>query len=202
MTANSIRGAACAVLAGTAMLTAGCGKYVRDQGTSPSQVVILSMQAAQGNQPTKFGIPLNSDVLTKGSVYDDIGQVTMELVLKDPGQAGTTATPSSLNQVTFDRFHVEFVRSDGRNVQGVDVPYAFDASTTFTVPNTGTVAQPFELVRHVSKSEAPLAALTSTGAIISTVANVTFYGHDLAGNQVNVTGTIQVNFGDFADPTS
>jgi len=30
---------------------------------------------------------------------------------------------------------------------------------------------------------------------------VTFYGQDLAGNDIEATGTIQVNFADFADPT-
>jgi hypothetical protein len=97
---------------------------------------------------------------------------------------------------------VEFVRSDGHNVQGVDVPYSFDGSNTFTVTNSGSVSEPFEIVRHNAKSEAPLAALANSSTIITTVANVTFYGHDLAGNDVNVTGTIQVNFGDFGDPTS
>jgi len=36
--------------------------------------------------------------------------------------------------------------------------------------------------------------------IISTIAEVTFYGHDQVGNQVSVTGTISVNFADWADP--
>jgi hypothetical protein len=37
--------------------------------------------------------------------------------------------------------------------------------------------------------------------LISTVAEITFYGRDLAGNEVSVTGFLQVNFGDFADPS-
>jgi hypothetical protein len=36
--------------------------------------------------------------------------------------------------------------------------------------------------------------------IISTIAEVTFYGEDLAGNDIRVVGTMSVNFADFADP--
>ena len=36
--------------------------------------------------------------------------------------------------------------------------------------------------------------------LISTIANVTFYGHDQTGIPVSVTGSISVNFADWADP--
>ena len=36
--------------------------------------------------------------------------------------------------------------------------------------------------------------------VISTIAEVTFYGRDQAGNEVSVTGSISVNFSDFGDP--
>lgn len=212
MTANSMTRTAAAAMAALALATAGCGKFVRDQGRSPAQVVILSMQGAQGNSPTTFGVPLDSDVITNvtspapctntspcPTIFNDIGQVTMQLMLKDPGQTDSPSSPSALNQVTFDRYHVEFVRADGKNTQGVDVPFAFDSSATFTVTNTGTVSEPFEIVRHSAKEEAPLLALQNNAQIISTIANVTFYGHDQAGNAVTATGTLTVNFGNFGD---
>jgi hypothetical protein len=36
--------------------------------------------------------------------------------------------------------------------------------------------------------------------IISTVAEITFYGHDQTGREVSATGRLGVNFGNFADP--
>ena len=209
VTARSIhrRGPVAAVVA-LAIAASGCGKYVRDQGTAPAQVVILQLQAASGASPSQFGVPLSSGVITNvtkpaacACTFDDLGQVTMELILKDPGQAGTQASPTALNQVTFDRYHVEYVRSDGKNTEGIDVPYAFDSAVTFTVPSSGSVTQGFELVRNTAKHEAPLLALQTNHEIITTIANVTFYGHDQAGNAVTATGSIQVNFGDFADPS-
>ena len=35
--------------------------------------------------------------------------------------------------------------------------------------------------------------------IITTIAEVTFYGQDLVGNDIQATGSIQVDFGNFAD---
>jgi len=108
--------------------------------------------------------------------------------------------PSALNDVTFTHYHVVYRRTDGRNTPGVDVPYAFDSAATFTVSTTNTTAS-FELVRHVAKEEAPLASLFVNNAVlITTIADVTFYGKDQAGKNVSVTGSIQVTFGDFADP--
>ena len=37
--------------------------------------------------------------------------------------------------------------------------------------------------------------------IISTIAEITFYGHDQTGREVSVSGQLLVAFGDFGDPT-
>jgi hypothetical protein len=102
--------------------------------------------------------------------------------------------------VTFTRYRVAYRRADGRNTPGVDVPYPFDGAATFTVVGSQGGTGVFELVRHVAKAEAPLASLANNFTVITTIADVTFYGKDQAGNNVTVTGSIQVDFGDFADP--
>jgi hypothetical protein len=198
-----------------AVMSAGCGQYVRDQGRAPAQPVIMSLQAASGAAPTQFGVPLLSDVVTNvtspapctttapcPTYFNDLGQVTMSMILKDPGQLGVASAPTELNQITFTRYHVTYRRTDGRNAAGVDVPYAFDGATTFTVPTGQNVTFAFELVRHDAKLEAPLLALRTSPQVINAIADVTFYGRDQAGNDVTVTGSIQIDFGNFADPTS
>jgi hypothetical protein len=184
-----------ALLTALSMLTAECGRA--DQGRSPSQVTITTFRARSQTSSTLVDFLL-SDVITNGSVFDDVGVVTMTLHLKDPGAPGVTSAPSALNEVTFTRYHVVYRRSDGLNTPGVDVPFAFDSATTFTVTTQGG-AGTFELVRHVAKVDAPLAALVSNRVVITTIADVTFYGKDQAGNNVAVTGSIQVSFGNFAD---
>ena len=185
------------------LMTAGCGQ-LQSQGRSPSQVTISALEAGSGVSgiPSTFAGFLLSDVMnhTTNTVFDDVGRVTMSLHLKDPGVPGIANAPSALNDVTFTRYHVVYRRSDGRNVPGVDVPYPFDSGMTFTIGAAGGTAV-FEIVRHVAKVEAPLAALNSSSVVITTIADVTFYGKDQAGNDVAVTGSMQVSFGDFADPS-
>ena len=74
--------------------------------------------------------------------------------MKDPTLVG----PSSANFITIDRYHVKYIRADGRNTQGVDVPYPFDGAITGTVTDDGAIFG-FTLVRHQAKVEAPLGAL-------------------------------------------
>jgi hypothetical protein len=83
----------------------------------------------------------------------------------------------------------------------VDVPYPFDGAITATVTTTPSTVG-FTLVRVQAKIEAPLLALGGlNGAIvISTIADVTLYGEDLAGNDFATTASIGVDFTDWADP--
>jgi hypothetical protein len=134
------------------------------------------------------------------TVFNDVGEATFALVLKDPGDPAAPAAPSSLNQITISRYHVAYRRTDGHNTPGVDVPFPFDSAVTLTVPADGTATTGFQIVRHAAKQEAPLAALGANPDIISTIAEVTFYGRDQVGNDVTATGTIGIDFGNFADP--
>ena len=95
--------------------------------------------------------------------------------------------------------HVEYIRADGRNTQGVDVPFAFDSAVTGTIPAGGTVTLGFELVRNVAKREAPLAQLRTSSNFIAAIAKVTFYGVDRVGNNISVQGQISIEFGNFGD---
>jgi hypothetical protein len=175
-------------------VSSACGEFTRE-GRAPVVLVVDSLIVGDDEQGT-----LLSDVITKNSTLNDMAEVEMRLVLKDPGPPGVTVGPSLLNAVTITRYRVEYRRTDGRSTQGVDVPYSFDSALTFTIPNDGVATGVFQLVRHTAKEEAPLKALASNFDIISTIAYVTFYGHDQAGNDVSATATIGVDFGNFADP--
>ena len=182
--------------------SASCGQAVR-QGTGNSFLIINTLEAASGAEPTDFGGTLNSDVLTivddVPSIFNDVGRVRFSLGLKDPGTPSAPTAPSQYDFITIDRYRVRFTRADGRNTPGVDVPHAFDGAFTLTVSG-GDSTGGFELVRHTAKEEAPLRALASNGVIISTIAEVTFYGRDQAGRQVTVTGRMLIDFGNFGDP--
>jgi hypothetical protein len=175
-------------------------------------VVVERLEAAKGNAPGSLSGTLNSDVVVLRTnpapctattpcptIFNDVAEVELRVRSKDPGVPGLASNPSFLNAVTINRYRVEYVRPDGRNTPGVDIPYAFDSALTFTIPNDGTASAGFEIVRHVAKEEAPLRALAFNQNVIYTIAYVTFYGRDQAGNDVSVTANIGINFGDFAD---
>ena len=185
------------------LASASCGTLTR-QGTSPAMLVISELVAAAGATPTEFGATLFSDVQTVvddvPTVYADNGRVTLAVQLKDPGSPASPAEPSANNSITIERYHVKYVRADGHNVQGVDVPYEFDSGMSFTVSGATSMSETFELVRHIAKKEAPLGALTNSPVIINTIAEVTFYGHDQTGRSVSTMGKIGIEFGNFGDP--
>ena len=210
MTAKLVKSVALLTLAA---LAASCGEFTRE-GRSPAIVVVRSLLVARGDTPDELSGNLLSDVrVLKTSpapcsdvspcptIFNDVAEVQMSLISKDPGAPGIASNPSNLNQVTINHYRVEFRRTDGRNTPGVDVPFPFESAMTFTVLSDGVASMGFEIVRHVAKEEAPLKALAVNGNIISTIARVTFYGRDQAGNDVSVTADVGVDFGDFADPS-
>ena len=186
------------VLFGTLIAaTASCGDVVR-QGRAPVFLVIDQLLGANGNDPSTFFNVLLSDVVTNNSPFNDPGQVTLRIVPKDVG----TITPTPLstnNDVTITRYRVSYRRADGRNTPGIDVPYAFDGAVTGTVGAASALTLGFQLVRNVAKKETPLVQLVTNPIIITMIADVTFYGQDLVGNDVSATGSIQIDFGNFGD---
>lgn len=196
------RAAALAVVLASAF-SASCGDVVR-QGTGGSFLIVSTLEAAPGAEPTDFGGTLLSDVITvvddSPTFFNDVGRVTFRLGLKDPGSPSSPTTPSQNDAITINRYHVRFIRADGRNTQGVDVPYEFDGAFTLTVTG-GDASAGFTLVRNIAKMEAPLAALRFNGLVLTTIAEVTFYGSDQTGHEVRATARISIDFGNFGDPS-
>lgn len=188
-----------ALVAIAVVAAAACSSTVR-QGRSPAYLVIDQLQGNRGGEK-EFADTLQSDVMTKGGIYEDGGKVALHIGLKDAGTPSSPTEPSANNLITIERYHVNYVRADGRNTPGVDVPYPFDGASTATIGKDAAELG-FVLVRAQAKLEAPLRALRGAGGaqLISTIAEVTFYGHDQVGNAVSVTGRISVNFADWADP--
>jgi hypothetical protein len=199
------------VLAALAAATASCGDVVR-QGRSPVFLVIDRLEASRGGRTTgEFVGTLFSDVITNvttpepcaatnpcPTVFGDSGRVTLRIVPKDIGSP-TPTVPTSNNEVTITRYRVVYKRADGRKAEGVDVPYSFDSAVTGTVPSGGTLSLAFLLVRVVAKQEAPLVQLQNSPTFLDTIAELSFYGKDRVGNDVSVTGSILIEFGNFGD---
>jgi hypothetical protein len=178
------------------LLLASCHNKVTD-GRAASYLIMNNLGGAKSGTTTFTNVLASDVVADNGGIWEDIGRVTLTVALKD---ITSPTGPTTNNFITINRYRVVYRRSDGRNTQGVDVPYTFDGGITFTVTDAPTQAT-FTLVRVQAKLEAPLRALATGGSalVISTLADVTFYGYDQTGTEVSVTGTMSINFTNWAD---
>ena len=130
-------------MAGTAVLGAGCGEFVR-QGQGPMLAIVTTLEGASGAEPNRFGGTLGSDVLTLVKKDENGVKVKVPTVFyrhragqhhrdaQGSGHGDLALEAEPMNVVTFSRYRVVYRRADGRNTPGVDVPYPFDSSATFT----------------------------------------------------------------------
>lgn len=185
-----------AVALGCAAALTSCGQAVR-QGQGNSYLILTSLGGSAGGAAGgAFTSQLLSDVVTVvngvSSTFSDNGQASFTLAMKD-----SLTQPSTANFITITQYRVEYTRTDGRNVQGVDVPYAIDGALTATVTGSSTVG--FTLVRHTAKEEAPLRTLRSGASPLTVIARVTFWGADQTGRGVSVSGQMEITFSNFGD---
>jgi hypothetical protein len=191
---RSVRPAIAAGLVAASVGATACGSDYQRQGQASSYLIVEELVMA----PKDNGAAFESDVMAdNGSIFEDGASVKLSAAMHDVTNVNA---PTANNRITVTRYHVEFRRSDGRNTPGVDVPYAFDGAVTATVDVGGTTQIPFVMVRIQAKLEQPLAGLRghAEAGVISTIAEVTFYGHDQTGREVQVQGLTSVNFADWA----
>jgi len=181
------------------LVSSGCATNFSTDNSSSMILEVASLAPAGGDA----GGQLFSDVVTEEGVFNDDIDLVMNLYRKNP----TVNSTSPLEHVTLDRAEVRFLRTDGHNAPGVDVPYGFTAplgSARFHTP-TGTgeveITVPFTLVRHAAKLEPPLANLRGNNGqiVITCLAEITVYARQLGGDTLRASGTMQVTFGDFPD---
>jgi hypothetical protein len=180
-----------AAAAALALALAGCSADYVENNQSP---VILRVTAING------GAKLESDVKT-GS--------TDQYVCPDSVEVGVAVRPKNPNasivqnagDIFLQRYEVRYTRSDGRAVEGLDVPYRFSGLMTAVVTNNGNLAVPIEVVRRQAKLEPPLSQIDGA-QIVTMFAEVTVYGESAAGSGASASGQLQVDFLNVADSNS
>ena len=182
-----------AVLALGALTMGGC---TPDWAKGSGDVVLL-MTAING------GSPLDSDVaISNGGICPDLVTLRLENHFKNPG----VSTTGFQNDYTVERYEVHYVRSDGRNVEGVDVPFAITGNVAQEVINSSDAELKIEVVRRQAKLEPPLRNLVDGvqvggGAMVVTMfADITLYARTTTGVVLNpVSGRLQIDFANFGD---
>jgi hypothetical protein len=172
-----------------AVLALASCNAVENGSTSGTMLQVVSLTDPDGKLPVFSSVSVN---------INDNCLLEINARPLDPLMDIKNVTPYM--DVLIDQIDVEFRRTDGRNVEGVDVPYRFTQPMSFLVPINGSAKIPFMLIRHVAKLEAPLLALHETqnqAIVLQLVAVVTIHGKDQGGHRVApVTGYVSVWCGD------
>ncbi len=195
MNLSSIRSTAVrASLLAAAIGASACAPSYTTDNSSPVLFVIALVNG---------GSPLASDVLTNGSVVADLVDVSIGVRFKNPN---LTTVPSIPNAVRVERYDVKYRRSDGRGVEGQDVPFSISGNVTsiFDVKTSGVDPLRIEVVRAQAKLEPPLRNLRGVGTntlggalVVTMFADITVYGKTISGIPVSSTGTLQIDFADY-----
>jgi len=180
-----------AVGAALALAMAGCSA---DYVEGDRSTVLLTIESINE------GAPILSDVRGVDDNPDTIVNCRTEAAVsartKNP-----TQTVAPVQDVRLTRYEVSYRRSDGRGVQGVDVPYTISGNITVTVTAGGdTTTVPIDLVRHQAKLLPPLSNITGL-QLVTMFADVTLSGATISGSNVSAQGTAQVTFADYASGT-
>ncbi len=175
---------------------------IENESQSDSLLVVLSLTGTdiEGNE-VDF---LQSDVVVIDpdtglpSVAADAAKATFTAKLIDPSP---DLVASQYNSITVNRYTVTYIRSDGNNRQGVDVPYSFEGSLSALIDIDSTVQASFVIVREVAKLEPPLLNLREGRGegVLQVTAKVDFYGQDMTKNKVKATGYLTVFFANYID---
>ena len=178
--------------------------YVSGSSRQPSgggrPVQLVQRLFVHANTQGAHRMFVESDVVTDGTVVRDTVRATLRLVARDPSATWGPGAPTAAVFAAIDRYRVRYVRSDGRNAPGIDVPHPWDGALTLLVSLDGKTGE-FVLVRASAKLDPPLVRLRDGGGdlVINTLAYVTFYGRDHGGARIEATGAITVEFADWPD---
>ena len=201
-------------IGGLALMMTGCvPDWARENETGILMEIAGITGFAGGEaQGGEEGDILFSDVSQR---INDDALVTVNVYRKNP----TVTSTSPLEHVRLESYQVRYFRSDGHNVEGVDVPHritgALNALRFHTPTETGEIEVDavINVVRHNAKEEPPLRNLIdsefspsirgiflSGAGLITTVAEITVYARQVTtGEPLSATGRFQVVFGDFID---
>lgn len=185
-----------ALLGLAGLVSVGCTPDFAEQGDAPVILRILKITGVSGHNDEE-GDFLISDVRFEGSVFNDNALIDFEVITKNPAVGGDLR----FQDVLLTQYEVRYIRTDGRDEEGVDVPFRFTGAMATLVPANDEASAAVIVVRHQAKREPPLTNIAEGGGprILSLIAEITVHGQTTAGKAVRASGRLQIQFADFAD---
>jgi hypothetical protein len=146
---------------------------------------------------------LQSDVLEgdpfAGTIVADIVSATLEAKLKAPESMGPG--PTYQNRIFIHTYEVRYTYVDSLNMATTSVPATFQGRLSVGIDIDSSASIEFVIVREQAKAAIPLSDIIGAipARLLQVVAQVTFYGEDIAGNPVQATGYLTIYFANYGD---
>jgi hypothetical protein len=176
------------------LVTVSCAPDYVTGNSAPVNLYVAAVTNAEGG--TVIASDVRGGTADAPTVAADFAVVSVAVRNKNP----LAPTPNVASAVIVDSYVVRYFRTDGRGVEGADVPYRITGNLTVgvDVKDSGTDDIPIEIVRIQAKNEPPLSTIQQT-VVLTTFAEVTLYGTTIAGERVSASGRIQIDFADYAE---
>ena len=203
-----MRRASLAMVAALGILSASC---TADWAKQNNSTILFEIGRIQGlSASNRGGDTLYSDV--SDGLADD-ATLSINIFQKNPNI--TAASPNQ--HVQLESYRIRYFRTDGRNTEGVDVPFSFSGPLAARIhtPSQGTEQEidvNVTVVRPQAKIEPPLRNMVGTtiplppppaqvnvngAGVMTVIAEITVYATVLSGERLSASGRLQVTFADF-----
>jgi hypothetical protein len=175
-----------------ALAMSGCGdEYVTNSRASVLLIMASINEGSVLDSEVRYGSQTDQQFICEDEVPVDLAVRN-----KNPN----SESPRVPGAVLITGYDVRYYRSDGRNQEGIDVPYriAGKISSVVDVATSGTAEVIIEVVRRQAKLEPPLSNIEQA-AILTMFAHITIYGETVSGERVEASGDLQIDFADYLD---
>jgi len=169
---------------------------IRDEHSSNSILLVTEVTGHTDTGDTADF--LQSDVYEDdtSTIVADIVSATLEAKLKAPESMGPG--PTYQNRIFIHTYEVRYTYVDSLNMATTSVPATFQGRLSVGIDIDSSASIDFVIVREQAKAESPLITIIPS-RILQVVAQVTFYGEDIAGHPVQATGYLTIYFEDYLD---
>jgi hypothetical protein len=172
---------------------------IRDEHSSNSVLLVTEVIGHTDTGDTADF--LQSDVYESdaNTIVSDIISATLEAKLKAPESMGPG--PTYQNRIFIHTYEVRYTYVDSLNMATTSVPATFQGRLSVGIDIDSSASIEFVIVREQAKAALPLSDIIGVipARLLQVVAQVTFYGEDIAGNPVQATGYLTIYFADYAD---
>ena len=175
------------------LVLAGCSADYAEQGNATRVLLITGVNG---------GNPLVSDVRQASATASNICPDSVPVRVENHPKNPNAPTAGFRDDIVIERYEVRYFRSDGRGVEGVDVPFRISGNIAFEIlAGEGTNVN-IEVVRRQAKLEPPISQLVNGGGsfIVTMFAEITLHARTTTGAATNsATGRLQIDFSDFVN---